>query len=70
METQTMLKIKQAVLKLEPNPNHPRRGDSIRVEPIRKQKDINLIKATGGKKSMRTHFIKSSPQHRLIWNES
>jgi integrase len=35
---------KQPILKLEPNPNHPEKGDSIRVEPIRKQKDINLIK--------------------------
>lgn len=39
-----MTRAKQAALRLEPNPNHPRKGDSIRVEPIRKQKDINLIK--------------------------
>lgn len=35
---------KQASLKLSPNPNHPDKGDSIKVEPIRKIKDINLIK--------------------------
>lgn len=39
-----MAKTKQQSLKLVPNPNHPEKGDSIRVEPIRKQKDINLIK--------------------------
>lgn len=39
-----MAKPKQAALKLEPNPNHPEKGDSIRVEPIRKQKDIKMIK--------------------------
>lgn len=26
------------------NPNHPRRGDSIRVDPIRSEKDIRTIK--------------------------
>lgn len=35
---------KQSVLRLVPNPNHPAKGDSIKVDPIRKQKDINLIK--------------------------
>lgn len=35
---------KQASLKLSPNPNHPVKGDIVKVEPIRKIKDINLIK--------------------------
>lgn len=39
-----MAKTRQPSLTSEPNPNHPEKGDSIRVEPIRKQKDINLIK--------------------------
>jgi integrase len=39
-----MIKSKQPTLKLEPNPNHPNKGDSIKVEPIRKLKNINLIK--------------------------
>ena len=39
-----MARERQVALQLEPNPNHPKKGDIIKVDPIRRQKDINLIK--------------------------
>ena len=31
-------------MKRKPNPNHPQKGSTIKVEPIKKTKDIDTIK--------------------------